>query len=68
MARPLASQADFARAGLDVGSHIETMGRPHAKFEPVQLKAGAGWFVRVTLPHGAQTQLFQDGSGSTKMD
>ena len=33
------------------------MGKPHTKFEPIQLKAGSGWYVRITLPHGAQSHI-----------
>jgi len=27
------------------------------KFEPVKLKAGSGWYVRLTLPDGRQPQI-----------
>jgi hypothetical protein len=30
---------------------------PKTKFEPVQLKAEPGWYVRITLPHGEQIQM-----------
>jgi hypothetical protein len=30
---------------------------PKTKFEPVQLKADPGWYVRITLPHGEQIQM-----------
>jgi hypothetical protein len=33
------------------------MGKPHTKFEPIQLKAESGWYVRITLPHGAQSHI-----------
>jgi hypothetical protein len=28
-----------------------------ARFEPVRLKSGKGWYVRVTPPHGRETQI-----------
>jgi NAD(P)H-flavin reductase len=31
--------------------------KPQTKFEPVQLKAEPGWYVRITLPHGEQIQM-----------
>jgi hypothetical protein len=31
--------------------------KPKTKFEPVQLKAEQGWYVRITLPHGEQIQM-----------
>jgi hypothetical protein len=31
--------------------------KPTTKFEPVQLKAEQGWYVRITLPHGEQIQM-----------
>jgi len=31
--------------------------KPTTKFEPVQLKAEPGWYVRITLPHGEQIQM-----------
>ena len=31
--------------------------KPKARFEPVRLKSGKGWYVRVTPPHGRQTQI-----------
>jgi hypothetical protein len=33
------------------------MGKPHTKFEPIQLKAASGWYVRITLPHGEQSDI-----------
>jgi len=27
------------------------------KFEPVQMKAEPGWYVRITLPHGEQIHI-----------
>ena len=27
------------------------------KFEPVQMKAEPGWYVRITLPHGEQIHV-----------
>ena len=30
---------------------------PKARFEPVRLKSGKGWYVRVTPPHGRETQI-----------
>jgi hypothetical protein len=27
------------------------------KFEPVQMKAERGWYVRITLPHGEQIHI-----------
>jgi hypothetical protein len=44
-------------AELAARPHNERMVKPHTKFEPVQLKAESGWYVRVTLPHGAQTHV-----------
>ena len=45
---------NFALARLAVSPHSERMGssKPRTKFEPVQLKAEPGWYVRITLPHG----------------
>jgi hypothetical protein len=33
------------------------MGKPLTKFEPIQLKADSGWYVRITLPHGVQSHI-----------
>jgi len=33
------------------------MGKPHTKFEPVQMKAEPVWYVRITLPHGEQIHI-----------
>jgi hypothetical protein len=30
---------------------------PKARFEPVRLKSGKAWYVRVTPPHGRETQI-----------
>jgi hypothetical protein len=40
-------------------SHNSTMpgSTPKARFEPVRLKSGKGWYVRVTPPHGRETQI-----------
>ncbi len=31
--------------------------KPKTLFEPVEMKSGVGWFVRVTPPRGNQLQL-----------
>ena len=31
--------------------------KPKVEFEPVEMKIGSGWYVRVTLPGGRQPQL-----------
>jgi hypothetical protein len=31
--------------------------KPKLEFEPIELKVGSGWYVRVTLPRGRQPQL-----------
>jgi hypothetical protein len=31
--------------------------KPTTKFEPVQLKAEQGWYMRITLSHGEQIQM-----------
>jgi hypothetical protein len=31
--------------------------RPKARFDTVRLKSGKGWYVRVTPPHGRETQV-----------
>jgi hypothetical protein len=31
--------------------------KPKVEFEPVPMKIGSGWCVRVTLPYGASPQL-----------
>jgi hypothetical protein len=31
--------------------------KPKTKFEPVQMKAEPGWYVRITLPHGEQIHI-----------
>jgi hypothetical protein len=31
--------------------------KPKTKFAPVQLKAGLGWYVRITLPHGEEIHI-----------
>jgi hypothetical protein len=36
---------------------IMTGSTPKARFEPVRLKSGKGWYVRVTPPHGRETQI-----------
>jgi hypothetical protein len=33
------------------------MGKPHTKFEPIQIKAASGWYVLVTLPHGVRNYV-----------
>jgi hypothetical protein len=35
----------------------ERMGKPQTKFEPVQMKAEPGWYVRITLPLGEQIHI-----------
>jgi len=30
---------------------------PKAKFEPIRLKSGRGWYVRVTPAHGREAQI-----------
>ena len=31
--------------------------KPKVMFEPVQMKKGKGWYVRVMLPHGLQPRV-----------
>ena len=54
-ARP--GQSNFAIARLAAYPHSEGMGKPQTKFEPVQMKAEPGWYVRITLPHGEQIHI-----------
>ena len=50
-------QSNFAIARLAPHPHNERMGKPQTKFEPVQMKAEPGWYVRITLPHGEQIHI-----------
>ena len=31
--------------------------KPKTKFDPVQMKAEPGWYVRITLPHGEEIHI-----------
>jgi hypothetical protein len=31
--------------------------KPKTKFDPVQMKADPGWYVRITLPHGEEIHI-----------
>jgi hypothetical protein len=33
------------------------MGKPHAEFEPIELKDYSGWYVLITLHHGAEHRI-----------
>jgi hypothetical protein len=33
------------------------MGKPHTKFEPIELKDYSGWYVQITLPNGVQNHI-----------
>jgi hypothetical protein len=37
--------------------HIGEMREQHTEFEPIQLRGDSRWFVRITLPHGAQSRI-----------
>ena len=37
--------------------HITEMGKPHAEFEPIELKDYSGWYVLITLHHGAEHRI-----------
>jgi hypothetical protein len=47
----------FALAPLALNPHVTEMGKPHTKFEPIQLKDDSGWYVRITLPHECKATL-----------
>ena len=47
----------IALGRLAAHPHNERMGKPQTKFEPVQMKAEPGWYVRITLPHGEQIHI-----------
>ena len=36
---------------------IMSESKPKVTFEPIQMKNGKGWYVRVVLPHGRQSQV-----------
>ena len=59
MGRLNRAKRNFVLAFLCSASHSSTMAtpKPKARFEAVQLKSGRGWYVRVTPPHGRQTQI-----------
>lgn len=55
----IAATKDFVLAFSCTAPHSWKMPtpKPKTRFEPVQLKSGRGWYVRVTPPHGRETQI-----------
>jgi hypothetical protein len=53
------SRRNFVLAFWWSASHNSPMpaSAPKARFEPIRLKSGKGWYVRVTPPHGRETQI-----------
>jgi hypothetical protein len=47
----------FALARLALNPHIHKMGKPHTKFEPIELKDYSGWYVQITLPNGVENHI-----------
>jgi hypothetical protein len=54
---PFVYDEAFALVRLAFDPHITRMDNPKTQFEPIQLKGDSRWFVRITLPHGVQSQI-----------